>query len=199
MPRTASGDPVAVLDACVLFPASLRDTLLRLAETPRQYIPKWSEQILEEVARSLETRRNLPRRKTAHLIEQIDRHFPEARVAGYEKLIGEMTNHPKDRHVVAAAIRSGAQVIVTSNLRDFSTASLSEWGVEAQHPDKFLVDLLDLSPTAVISKLHYQAATIGRTLSELLRTLRVGVPQFADTVAMLIASSENPGRHSRLR
>jgi predicted nucleic acid-binding protein len=135
----ASSDLVAVLDARVLFPASLRDTLLRLAETPRQYIPKWSDEILAEVTRNLERRRNLAPRKIAHLIGQIECHFPEARITDYEKLIGVMTNNPKDRHVVAAAVKAGAQVIVTSNLRDFPAAALSDWGIEAQHPDEFLI------------------------------------------------------------
>jgi len=59
LPGTASSDLVAVLDTCVLFPASLRDTLLRLAETPRQYTPKWSGRILEELTRNLESQRKL--------------------------------------------------------------------------------------------------------------------------------------------
>jgi predicted nucleic acid-binding protein len=172
-----------VLDACVLFPASLRDTLLRLAETPRQYIPKSSDRILEEVTRNLERRRNLAPRKIVHLIGQIERHFPEARVTGYEKLIGVMTNDPKDRHVAAAAVQSGAQVIVTSNLRDFPAASLLEWDIDARHPDEFLVDLLGHHPAAVISKLQDQAATIGRTIPELLQPLQTGVPRFAAKAA----------------
>jgi predicted nucleic acid-binding protein len=176
-----------VLDACVLFPASLRDTLLRLAETPRQYIPKWSDQILEEVARNIERRRNLAPRKIAHLIDQLERHFPEAQVTDYEKLIGVMTNDPKDRHVAAAAVQSGAQVIVTSNLRDFPEASLRKWRIEACHPDEFLVDLLGHHPAAIVSKLHDQAATIGRTIPQLLQTLQIGVPRFAGMIGARLA------------
>lgn len=176
-----------MLDACVIFPAALRDTLLRLAETPRQYIPKWSDRILEEVTRNLESRRNLAPRKIVHLIGQLERHFPEARITDYEKLIGVMTNHPKDRHVVAAAAQSGAQVIVTSNLRDFPIESLSAWGLEARHPDDFLIDLFGHHQTAVISKLQDQAATIDRTILELLRTLQIGVPRFAAAVASRLA------------
>lgn len=113
MPPSPSTDLVAVLDACVLFPASLRDTLLRLAETPRLYIPKWSGQIWSEVTRNLEGRRRLTPAKIAHLVKQIEIHFPEARVEDYEKLADLMTNHPKDRHVLAAAAKVGASVIVT--------------------------------------------------------------------------------------
>jgi predicted nucleic acid-binding protein len=172
-----------VLDACVLLPASLRDTLLRLAETPRQYVPKWSDEIWNEVTRNLARRCKLSPEQIAHLIDQVQQHFPEATVSGYEKMIGLMTNEPKDRHVVAAAVRCGAQVIVTANLKDFPARTLAEWGIEAQHPDEFLIHLVDLSPAVVVSKLHDQAATIARSLPDLLRTLRNVVPQFASAIA----------------
>ncbi|MEO7141906.1 MAG: PIN domain-containing protein [Bryobacteraceae bacterium] len=190
MPAEAPSDLIAVLDACVLWPASLRDTLLRLAETPRQYIPRWSDEIWREVTRNLEVGRKLSPEKTAHLREQVQEHFPDASVTGYQNLIGLMTNERKDRHVLAAAVKCGAQVIVTSNLRDFRRESLSEWGIEAQHPDRFLLNLYELYTVDVVSKLHDQAAAIGRTLAELLRTLQIGVPQFAATIARL-----HPGSH----
>jgi predicted nucleic acid-binding protein len=170
---------VAVLDACVLLPASLRDTLLRLAETPRLYVPKWSRDIWGEVTRNLESRRKLTPEKIAHLVQQVDLHFPEALIDGYEKLTARMTNHPKDRHVVAAAVRGSASVIVTANLRDFPAASLAPWDIEARHPDDFLLDLNARNPKAVASRLQEQSTTIGRTLPELLRTLHSGVPRFA--------------------
>jgi hypothetical protein len=125
--------------------------------------------------------------KTAHLIDQVEVHFPEAAVTGYEKLIGHMANDPKDRHVAAVAVKSGAQVIVTMNLADFPLDSLSQWGIEAQHPDEFLIHLYDLYPAVVISKLHDQCVTIGRRLPELLRTLRTAVPQFAGVIASKLA------------
>lgn len=111
MPSAGREEIVAVLDACVLFPASLRDTLLRLAEAPRLYTPKWSDRIWDEVMRNLESRRKLTPEKIAHLAAQVKLHFPEARVERYEKLSTRMTNHPKDRHVVAAAVRGGTRVI----------------------------------------------------------------------------------------
>jgi predicted nucleic acid-binding protein len=170
---------VAVLDACVLLPASLRDTLLRLAETPRLYMPKWSNQIWAEVTRNLESRRKLSPEKIAHLTEQVRLHFPEAQVEGYEKLTALMTNDLKDRHVVAAAVKAHAQVIVTSNLKDFPPSSLAEWEIEARHPDQFLMDLYAVDPETVASRLRDQAATIGRSLPDLLATMRLGVPNFA--------------------
>lgn len=183
MPASVRAELVAVLDACVLLPASLRDTLLRLAETPRLYIPRWSDQIWVEVKRNLESRRKLTPEKIAHLVEQVELHFPEARTEGYEKLSLLMTNHPKDRHVVAAAVKSGAQLIVTSNLRDFQAASLAKWKIEARHPDAFLMHLYTRDPGSVASRLQDQAATISRTLPDLLRTLRTRVPKFAAMVA----------------
>jgi hypothetical protein len=169
----------------------LRDTLLRLAETPRQYVPKWSAEIWSEVTWNLVSRRKLSPKKIAHLIDQVQLHFPEAAVTGYGKFIGLMTNDPKDRHV---AVKSCAQVIVTSNLADFSVASISPWGIEAQHPDEFLIHLYDLDPVVVIAKLQDQCMTIGRSLPELLRTLRTGVPRFADAIASKLALEIPPAR-----
>lgn len=160
---------------------------MRLAETPRQYVPQWSDEIWREVARNLEARRKLSPEKISHLLNQVRRHFPEAAVTGYEKLIGLMTNEPKDRHVLAAAVQCGAQVIVTSNLRDFPPESLSEWSIEPQHPDQFLLNLFELYPAEIVSKLHDQAATIDRTLPRLMSALRAAVPQFAAAIASKLA------------
>lgn len=72
-----------------------------------------------------------------------------------------MANHPKDRHVLAAAVRCGAQTIVTLNLKDFPEAALSPWDVEAQSPDEFLVHQYHLAPEVVAQKLQEQAARHG--------------------------------------
>jgi len=178
-----TGNFSVVLDACVLWPASLRDTLLRLAESPRQFIPKWTDEIWGEVTRNLEARRGLTSGQISHLLEQVHEHFPEARVVGHEKLIDLMTNDPKDRHVLAAAVKCGAQVIVTFNLKDFPLSALREWDIEAQHPDDFLIYQYDLNAPVVISKLHVQAETIGHSFTDLLRTLHKGVPRFAMAIA----------------
>jgi hypothetical protein len=113
-----------VLDACVLVNAALRDTLLRLAEPPHLYLPRWSRDIMLETKRALETRLGLSPEQTAHLFDELGVHFADAWVEGYETLIPAMTNHPKDRHVLAAAVRCGAQMIVTFNLKDFPKARL---------------------------------------------------------------------------
>jgi predicted nucleic acid-binding protein len=184
----STGNPRAVLDACVLVPAALRDTLLRLAERPSQYIPQWSEQIWQEVIRTLESKSKIGinSKQSEHLYSQIKRYFPECFVTGFEELIPLMDNEEKDRHVLAAAVACGASVIVTFNLKDFPPSSLKKRGIEAQHPDDFLISQYELNSPVVINKLRVQAANIGRTLPELLRTLEKGAPHFTRIVAQTL-------------
>jgi hypothetical protein len=99
-----TGTPLVVLDACVLANFSLCDTLLRLAEPPRLYEPKWSEDIIRETIRTLESKLGWPSSLTAHLQTELRDHFGEAWISGYEALMPRMTNHERDRHVVAAAV-----------------------------------------------------------------------------------------------
>jgi predicted nucleic acid-binding protein len=102
-----TADFPVVLDACVLIPAPLRDTLLRLAEHPRLYLPRWSDTIIDETVRNLQSRIGLSKAKTTYLIEQLRKHFADAWVTGYEPLMDAMANDPKDRHVLAAAVGAG--------------------------------------------------------------------------------------------
>lgn len=110
-----TADFVVVLDACVLIPAPLRDTLLRLAEHPQLYVPRWSEEILAETVRNLQGRIGLSAAKTDYLVGQLKTHFADSWVHGYEQFLATVDNHPKDRHVLAAAIRCRADAIVTYN------------------------------------------------------------------------------------
>ena len=171
----------AVLDACVLIPAALRDTLLRASDAAL-YRAHWSEHILEEVARNLAEGFIGPER-AASLVRQVREHFPDAAVPleRYEPLIGVMTNHPKDRHVLAAAVAAGAEVIVTRNLRDFPAEALEPYGVEAQSPDEFLVSLFDLYPSLMVGIIERQAANLKNppaTVERVLDTLAVDAPSF---------------------
>lgn len=118
-----------VLDACVLIPIPLADTLLRMAEAPRLYLPRWSQFIMDEVTRNLIGKWEMPREKAHRREDEIRRHFPEAWVEGFEPLIGTMTNDPGDRHVLAAAVRSHSELIVTYNRRHFPAASLNPWEI----------------------------------------------------------------------
>jgi hypothetical protein len=84
--------------------------------------------------------------------------FPDAAVTGYEALIIDMTNDPKDRHVLAAAVRVGAEVPVTENLRDFPPAAVRPYGIQVVSQDAFLLDQLDLRPVDVLDALRRQAS-----------------------------------------
>lgn len=132
-----------VLAACVLANAGLCDLFLRLAEPPRLYLPLWSQEILDEVHRTQTTKlkRPYPPELAGYWRQQVTRAFPEAEVKGYAKLTGLMTNHEKDRHVVAAAVRGGAPLIVTFNLKDFAHADLQPWEISACHPQDYLLTL----------------------------------------------------------
>ena len=155
-----NADFLVVLDACVLVPAFLRDTLLRLAEEPRLYIPRWSEEIIAEMVRTLECEIGLAPDKTAHLVSELKKHFGDAWVTAYEPLLSQLTNDPKDRHVLAAAVRCSAQFIVTYNRRHFPQAAVEPWGIEVQGPSTFLKHQYDLDPAIVIDKLQAQARTL---------------------------------------
>jgi len=174
--------PAVVLDACVLANFSLCDTLLRLAEPPRIYEPRWSEEILQETIRTLESDLGWPRSLTAFFRGELRAHFSESWVADYEALTGAMTNEAKDRHVLAAAVHCGASVILTFNLRHFRPEHLAGWGVTAVHPQAFLIDLFRQEPALVLAKLEEQATDRRRSLSALLDVLARTVPGFAALV-----------------
>jgi predicted nucleic acid-binding protein len=124
----------AVLDANALDPFSLRDTLLRLAEL-ELYAPLWSERILEEMRQNL-VERQITEEQADRLTAAMRAAFEEAEVdaAEIERLEPAMTNDPKGRHVLAAAVAAGSELIVTFNLDDFPAEACEPLGVEALHP-----------------------------------------------------------------
>jgi predicted nucleic acid-binding protein len=172
---------IVVLDANVLFPFTLRDTLLRAAAAG-WYQVRWSSQILDEVTRNLVSTGRMAEGGANRLRAVMEREFPEADVAGYEPLTDAMPNHPKDRHVVAAAVKAGAQLVVTANLKDF--AVLPE-GLEVQSPDEFLCNLFDLDPHGFEVLLREQAEDLVKpptSFEELLERLARIVPELVDAV-----------------
>jgi hypothetical protein len=171
-----------VLDACVLIPMPLADTLLRLAGGPRLFLPKWTDQIMAEVSRNLQQNFGVTAEQAAYRESEIRKHFGEAWVEGYEDLILAMTNQEKDRHVLAAAVRSGAETIVTYNLRDFPRSALASYSITAQGPSTFLKNLYELDSDAVLHTLEKQAAAIDKSFDYLLDRLRVNVPGFVHTL-----------------
>jgi hypothetical protein len=66
----------------------LADTLLRMAEAPRLYLPRWSQSIMDEVTRNLIAKWDMPSEMARRREEDLRRHFPEALVDGFEPLIG---------------------------------------------------------------------------------------------------------------
>jgi predicted nucleic acid-binding protein len=182
-----TGTPLIVLDACVLANVSLCDTLLRLAEPPRLFEPKWSEEIIRETTRTLELKLGWPRSLTAHLEKELSAHFSEAWISGYESLIPRMTNDEKDRHVVAAAVHGEAAIVLTLNLRHFRPEHLATWGVRALHPQSFLIEVFRQEQALVMAKLEQQAADRSRSLRQLLDILNGTVPDFAALVSDAIS------------
>jgi predicted nucleic acid-binding protein len=172
----------AVLDACVLVNASLRDTLLRLA-SKEVYRPCWSDDIIEELVRTLQQKLRKTPSQTTHLIERMRHHFDGAWVSGYGSLTPKMTNDVKDRHVAACAVQAGARLIVTFNVRHFPAAALEPWLVEAQHPDDFLVNTYRQHSQMLVDVLQEQARAIRWDLPSLLAAQRNGMPKFAQLVA----------------
>jgi predicted nucleic acid-binding protein len=141
----------ALFDANVLYPSELRIFLLHLVLSGL-FRAKWTAEILEEwIAAVLAKRPDLSQNKLARTRALMDEHAIDALVTGYEALIPSLQlPDPNDRHVLAAAIRARADVIVTANLRDFPAGLLAPLAMEAQHPDEFVLHLLDLSPTLVV-------------------------------------------------
>jgi predicted nucleic acid-binding protein len=139
-----------VYDANVLYPSYLRDVLIRVAQAGLVHA-KWTDRILDETFRNLRSNRpDLDPGKLARTRELMCRAIPDCLVIGYERLIEAVELPDKDdRHVLAAAIKAQAQLIVTDNLKDFPADALAGWNVEAQSPDEFLHDLVDIDPQTV--------------------------------------------------
>ena len=167
------------LDACVLANFGVADLLLKLAERPRQYLPVWSEQILAEVRRTQVGRLGWPEPLADSFGHELRKHFPEASVAGYDHLIDAVSNDPKDRHVLAAAIHARAEVILTFNLKDFPPASVEPWGIQARHPQDYLLTLYEMDTIQLVSRLGAIAAERGRDQEDVLLELGKSLPLFA--------------------
>ena len=141
---------VVVYDASVLYPQLLRDILMRIG-LEELVQPKWTDEIMREWTEALE--RNRPDLAKAGKVQKVRAAMeaaapPDWKITGYEPLISALDDlpHPQDGHVIAAAIRSQAQLIVTSNLRHFPENVLQPLGIEAIAPDRFLASQIDLAP-----------------------------------------------------
>lgn len=181
-----------LLDACVLVPYDLSNLLLTLAEQ-ELFTPLWSQEILEETERALIEKLSVTAEKAHGRISRMQEAFPEAMVENHQGLVKAMTCHRKDRHVLAAAVKGDAQVIVTANLKDFPEASVKPYGVEVSHPDSFLWDQLDLDAVATVKALEQLVERTSRpslTVLDLMRRLRPIAPNFAQYVGAQIVRGE---------
>ncbi|MGH9960177.1 MAG: PIN domain-containing protein [Pyrinomonadaceae bacterium] len=167
---------VVIYDACVLYPAPLRDLLLGLAAAGTVRA-RWTDAVLDECFRNIhKDRPDRPPEKLARTRDLMVQAVPDCLVTGYEGLIaGLKLPDPDDRHILAAAIRANAQAIITFNLKDFPENVLVEYDIEAKHPDDFVVETIDLAQGAVVQTITEQVARLKAppvTIPQLLDTLR---------------------------
>lgn len=145
---------VVVLDANVLYPFRVRDALLRFAEAGL-FRARWSQGILDEWSRNLLANRPDIKSSLEAQLSAMARAFPESCVDGAEALIESLhLPDPDDRHVLAAAIRTGAEHIVTENLKDFPAERLEQYGITAVSADDFLSSTFELYPPEALSALR---------------------------------------------
>lgn len=164
-----------VYDACVLYPAPLRDLLMWLALTDL-FRAKWTDAIHEEwIVNALEDRPHLTRAQLERTRDLMNANVRDGLVEGYEHLIPGITlPDPNDRHVVAAAVHARADAIVTFNLKDFPSAALAPLRLEALHPDEFIRYQIDLGIAAVLEAVQRHRASLRnppKTTAEYLETL----------------------------
>jgi predicted nucleic acid-binding protein len=149
-----------IYDACVLYPAPLRDLLMQLALTDL-FKARWTDQIHEEWIEALLRRDKYERKILEHTRELMDASVRDAKMFGYEGLIETLVlPDPDDRHVLAAAIKAGANAIITFNLKDFPSAVLAKYGIEAIHPDEFVYYQIDLAPTIACGAIKRQRKSL---------------------------------------
>jgi PIN domain-containing protein len=184
----------ALLDACVLVPSTLNDTLLRLAERGF-YRPLWTQQILNETKWAIsKIHPDIPEFRIEDRLHAMNGAFEDALVENWEPVCAGLDlPDPDDRHVWAAAIKGGAQTIVTANLKHFPADRLATTAIVATHPDDFLLDQLDLYPGVALQVLEEQAGDLLNPPSDLSGVLNrlslSGAPRFADAVRLLLPES----------
>jgi len=180
----------ALLDACVLYPVGVRDLLRSVAER-MVYTPHWTGAILDEMARNIVADGRSTAEKIATMRQQMAAAFPDALIKGYEPLVPVMTNHPKDRHVLAATVRENVGLIVTENVKDFPESACAPYDIDVQTADEFLSYALDQDPPAVIGAVHTMAGKRRHppvTAPDLLAALAGRLPTFTSEATPLLGS-----------
>ena len=170
-----------VLDACVLIPGSLRDILLRVAEA-EIYRLSLTEDILEEVRRNLVNKNHMMTEEQGkHLLNEIRKNFKTNFVTRHTSIVHSMPINEKDRHVLAAAVASYSEIIVTQNLKDFPPHLLKPLQVEALSADGFLVhqfSLYDEIMIDIIQQHVYESRRPHLTMQQALENLTIHAPKF---------------------
>lgn len=186
----ADSGRTALLDACTLVPIRLTSTLLWLAEAGLFEV-LWSDAILDEVERNLPKIAISPEQAARRVATMRDAFGAAALVDDFEHLIPEMTCDAKDRHVLAAAVRGGADSLVTFNITDFPAGSVEDHGIEVVHPDLFLVRLLAERPDDVVAVLERGTGDLRKppqTMRKFLASMTRTVPMFANLAADVAAT-----------
>lgn len=138
-----------VLDTNVIYPIEIRDILLWFAHYDL-YTPKWSKHIFDEWENVMR-RKNIREAEISRRIQTVQEAFPDAFVENYQSLIqGLNLSDKKDCHVLAAAIKTNANIIVTNNLKHFPEAYLASFSLAAKSADDFITDLIDLNPQEAV-------------------------------------------------
>ena len=190
---------IAFFDANVLYPAELRNFLMHLA-LAGLFRAKWSAAVHEEwISNLLKNWPDLTLEKLERTRQLMDKATVDALVEGYEDLIPTLSlPDENDRHVLAAAIRGEAQVIVTMNLRDFPSEFLQQYEVEALHPDEFTLQLIDLVPDAVMDAAETHRRSLKnppKSIEEFLASLEAqGLPKCVAVLRKLFQGSTETER-----
>lgn len=138
-----------VLDTNVIYPIEIRDLLFWFAYYDL-FTPKWSKHIFDEW-KDVMKRKGVHEEEANRRVERSNLAFPDAMVNNYSGLIQALQlPDPKDCHVLAAAIKTNANVIVTNNIKDFPKDYLASFGLSVKTADDFLTDIIDLNPDQAI-------------------------------------------------
>jgi len=166
----------ALLDACVLYPMTIRDLLLTFADEDL-FMPFWSNEIQKEWKRNLiQNRPDLDPKRIDQTILAMDEFFPDAAVEGWKSISSQISLPDKnDHHVLAAAIKCKAHYLVTSNLKDFPAVELEKFNIKPIHPDEFCRFLIQQNNKAATKAFRNMVGRLNnppRSFSEVLATLK---------------------------